>query len=74
MVRGTRLRLVITRRPVDFSGEVMSFVTALALVLSGATAYLLQRAVMNSQIDDSLKRSVLEFRILAQEGSVLLRR
>lgn len=47
---------------------LLVLLTALALLLSGATAYLLQRAVMNSQIDDSLKRSVLEFRILAQEG------
>lgn len=47
---------------------LLVLLTALALVLSGATAYLLQRAVMNSQIDDSLTRSVQEFRILAQEG------
>ncbi len=47
---------------------LLVLLTALALLLSGATAYLLQRAVMNGQIDDSLKRSVQEFRILAQEG------
>jgi signal transduction histidine kinase len=47
---------------------LLVLLTALALVLSGATAYLLQRAVMNSQIDDSLTRSVQEFRILALEG------
>ncbi|MDI3329628.1 MAG: HAMP domain-containing sensor histidine kinase [Micrococcus sp.] len=47
---------------------LLVLLTALALLLSGATAYLLQRAVMNHQIDDSLKRSVQEFRILALEG------
>ncbi len=47
---------------------LLVLLTALALVLSGATAYLLQRTVMNNQIDDSLKRSVQEFRILALEG------
>jgi signal transduction histidine kinase len=47
---------------------LLVLLTALALVLSGATAYLLQRTVMNNQIDDSLTRSVQEFRILAQEG------
>jgi two-component system, OmpR family, sensor kinase len=47
---------------------LLVLLTALALVLSGATAYLLQRSVMNHQIDDSLTRSVQEFRILAQEG------
>lgn len=47
---------------------LLVLLTALALVLAGATAYLLQRAVLNQQIDDSLTRSVQEFRILAQEG------
>ncbi|MFC7400811.1 ATP-binding protein [Citricoccus sp. GCM10030269] len=42
--------------------------TAVALLLSGATAYALQRSATASQVDDSLSRAVQEFRILAQEG------
>ncbi|MGM7668672.1 sensor histidine kinase [Microbacterium sp. A93] len=47
---------------------LLVLLTALALILSGATAYVLQRGSMVRQIDDSLTRSVQEFRILAQEG------
>lgn len=47
---------------------LLVLLTAVALILSGATAYVLQRGSMIRQIDDSLTRSVQEFRILAQEG------
>jgi two-component system, OmpR family, sensor kinase len=47
---------------------LLVLLTAVALALSGATAYGLQRSELNRQIDDSLMRSVEEFRILAQEG------
>ncbi|NUL46866.1 HAMP domain-containing histidine kinase [Cellulosimicrobium funkei] len=47
---------------------LLVLLTAVALILSGATAYVLQRSSMVQQIDDSLTRSVQEFRILAQEG------
>lgn len=47
---------------------LLVLLTAVALILSGATAYVLQRSSMIRQIDDSLTRSVQEFRILAQEG------
>ncbi|WP_313822594.1 HAMP domain-containing sensor histidine kinase, partial [Citricoccus sp.] len=47
---------------------LLVFLTAVALLLSGATAYALQRSGMARQVDDSLTRSVQEFRILAQEG------
>lgn len=47
---------------------LLVLLTSVALILSGATAYVLQRGSMIRQIDDSLTRSVQEFRILAQEG------
>ncbi|WP_246858549.1 cell wall metabolism sensor histidine kinase WalK [Citricoccus sp. SGAir0253] len=61
--RGRRALPVRTRVVILFV-----LLTALALLLSGATAYLLQRGAMDHQLDDSLTRSVQEFRILAQEG------
>lgn len=47
---------------------LLVLLTSVALILSGATAYLLQRGSLVRQIDDSMTRSVQEFRILAQEG------
>ncbi|WP_277246134.1 sensor histidine kinase [Micrococcus terreus] len=48
--------------------SLLVLLTTLTLVVSGGTAYGLQRTAINQRIDDSLERSVEEYRILAQEG------
>ena len=47
---------------------LLVLLTFLTLVVSGGTAYGLQRNAITQRIDDSLERSVEEYRILAQEG------
>lgn len=47
---------------------LLVLLTFLTLVVSGGTAYALQRSAITQRIDDSLTRSVEEYRILAQEG------
>ena len=42
--------------------------TTLALVVAGATAYGLERSRLDQRLDDSLERSVEEFRTLARDG------
>lgn len=42
--------------------------TLVTLIAAGASMYLIQRSQMMSRLDDSLTRSVGEFRVLAQEG------
>ena len=44
--------------------------TIAALVLSGVTAYLLQRAAAHERIDDTLGRTVSELNLLSQNGVV----
>lgn len=59
------------RGPLSVRSRVLAAVlalTALGLIVAGGTAYLLQRNQVDAQIDDSLERSVGEFRRLAETG------
>lgn len=47
---------------------LLVLLTTLTLVVSGGTAFGLQRTAITQRVDDSLERSVEEYRILAQEG------
>lgn len=46
----------------------MIAIVTITLVVAGATIYLLQRSALNERIDDSLRRTVGEFQVLAAQG------
>lgn len=68
---GTGLRSRWRRTPVRVRLTVLlALVTVGALVLSGITAYLLNRAAMYERIDEALHRTVTEIQMLAEDGVV----
>ncbi|WP_253905294.1 sensor histidine kinase [Arthrobacter sp. H14] len=59
------------RRPLTVRARVLAAVMSLVtvgLIVAGGTAYLLQRNQVDEMINDSLGRSVTEFRALAENG------
>ncbi|GAB3529768.1 sensor histidine kinase [Arthrobacter monumenti] len=59
------------RRPLTVRARVLAAVMSLVtvgLIVAGGTAYLLQRNQVDEIINDSLGRSVTEFRALAEDG------
>lgn len=59
------------RRPLTVRSRVLAAVMSLVtvgLIVAGGTAYLLQRNQIDEIINDSLRRSVTEFRSLAESG------
>lgn len=67
---GTRRRMW-SGAPVRLRLTVLCVVmTVGALILSGVTAYLLQRASVHERIDDALERTVTELNLLSETGVV----